>query len=163
LIKTQKKTFMKTNTQKPRTSSKGLTTGEKNDSSDGITELMKPLNEAATLRLYFGICRAWNLSPAQEQALLGVDMDTCQQWSRGELKTTLLPQTLERISYVVRIFAAIRSLIQPVAVADAWVHAANTAPLFGGGTALQKMLAPASEDLLQVCGYLEAQLSGDFL
>lgn len=154
---------MKTNMHKARTSRKGLTTGEKNEPSDGIAELGKPLNEAAAIRLYFGICRAWNLSPSQEQALLGVDMDTCQQWSRGERKTTLLPQTLERISYVVRIFAAIRSLIQPMAAADAWVHAANTDPLFGGGTALQKMLAPASEDLPQVCAYLEAQLSGDFM
>ena len=108
------------------------------------------------------ICSAWNLSEIQTQTLLGADRDTYLQWSGGEVKPHLPMQTLERISYVVRIFEAIRSLIQPVTAADDWVHTANTEPAFCGGTAFEKMLSADTENLRQVCLYLESQMSGDF-
>ena len=122
----------------------------------------RPVDASETLRVFFAICRAWNLSEIQTQTLLGADRDTYLQWKGGEVKPHLPMQTLERISYVVRIFEAIRSLIQPVTAANAWVHAANAGSPFCGRSALETMLSADTENLRQVCLYLESQMSGDF-
>ncbi len=122
----------------------------------------RPVDASETLRVFFAICRAWNLNAVQSQTLLGADEDTYLQWSGGEVKPQLTMQTLDRISYVVRIFAAIRRLIQPVTAANDWVHAANAASPFLGGSALETMLSSDTEKLRQVCLYLESQMSGDF-
>lgn len=122
----------------------------------------RPVDASETLRVFFAICRAWNLNEFQTQTLLGVAPGTYLHWASGDAKTPQHMKTIERIGYVIRIFEAIRSLIQPVAAADDWVHTANTEPAFCGGTALEKMLSLDSENLRQVCVYLESQLSGDF-
>ena len=44
--------------------------------------------------------------------------------------------------------------------ADAWLRQPNTAPLFGGGSALQRMLGGQVADLFVVRQYLDAQRGG---
>ncbi|MGZ5131764.1 MAG: MbcA/ParS/Xre antitoxin family protein, partial [Caldimonas sp.] len=52
-------------------------------------------------------------------------------------------------------------ILFPVAErADEWVRKANTAPLFGGRSALDRMLAGQVSDLYVVRQYLDAQRGG---
>ena len=64
---------------------------------------------------------------------------------------------LERISYLLGIYKALQILLPDPQRADHWVSEPNTAPLFGGQTALQRMLGGNVSDLFVVRQYLDAQ------
>ena len=78
------------------------------------------------------------------------------------MRAALEPAVLERASYLLRIYAALEILIPIPERAAKWIHQDNSAPLFGGGTALGRMLAGQVGDLKAVADYLDAQRGGDF-
>jgi hypothetical protein len=109
------------------------------------------------LRAFFNIAAAWNLSTAQQRKLLGdPPSSTFFKWKR-ELGASLPRDVLERISYVLGIYKALQILIPDATRADAWISTPNTAPLFGGQTALDRMLGGNVGDLYAVRQYLDAQ------
>ena len=117
----------------------------------------------AALRVFFRITQAWGLTPTQEQIVLGTSRTSLYNWKSGAVRAALEPVTLERLSYVFRIFAALEILLPIPERANLWVKAPNTAPLFGGVSALDRMLAGQVGDLKVVADYLDAQRGGDFL
>jgi hypothetical protein len=64
---------------------------------------------------------------------------------------------LERISYVLGIYKALHSLFVDRAQADSWVRRPNAAPMLGGQSALDRMLAGQVGGLCIVRQYLEEQ------
>lgn len=109
------------------------------------------------LRAFFSIANAWDLSTAQQRKLLGnPPSSTFFKWKR-ELTGSLPRDVLERISYVLGIYKALQILIPDETRADAWVSSPNTAPLFGGQSALDRMLGGNVGDLYVVRQYLDAQ------
>jgi hypothetical protein len=109
------------------------------------------------LRAFFNIASAWNLSTAQQRKLLGSPpSSTFFKWKR-ELSGSLPRDVLERISYVLGIYKALRILFPDDARADAWISSPNTAPTFGGQSALDRMLGGNVGDLYAVRQYLDAQ------
>ena len=73
----------------------------------------------------------------------------------------LLPRdTLERISYILGIYKALQILLPDEKAADAWVRRPNSAPPFGGRSALERMLGGQVVDLFVVRQYLDAQRGG---
>ena len=117
----------------------------------------------AALRVFFRIAQAWGLTPAQEQIVLGTSRTTLFNWKSGAVRASLEPVALERLSYVFRIYAALEILLPIPERANVWVKAPNTASLFGGASALDRMLAGQVGDLKVVADYLDAQRGGDFL
>ena len=117
----------------------------------------------AALRVFFRITQAWGLTPAQEQILLGTSRTTLFNWKSGAVRAALEPVVLERMSYVFRIYGALEILLPIPERTNVWVKAPNTAPLFGGASALDRMLAGQVGDLKVVADYLDAQWGGDFL
>ena len=117
---------------------------------------------AAVLAVFFRISAEWGLSPAEEQNLLGVGKTTVFAWRAGRVRAGLEPSVLERLSYLLRIYGALEILLPVPERARAWVRKPNAAPLFGGGTALQRMLGGQVGDLMVVAQYLDAQRGGDF-
>jgi hypothetical protein len=115
------------------------------------------------LRTFFRIASDWGLSSAQEQTLLGVSRTSMFNWRAGKLASALDPVTLERLSYVFRIYAALEILLPIPERANKWVKAVNTAPLFGGASALDRMLGGQVGDLQVVADYVDAQRGGDYL
>lgn len=109
------------------------------------------------LRAFFNIAAAWKLSVAQQRQLLGnPPSSTFFKWKRE--RTGSLPRdVLERISYVLGIYKALQILIPDEERADAWIASPNTAPLFGGHSALERMLGGNVGDLYAVRQYLDAQ------
>jgi hypothetical protein len=125
-----------------------------------IPALDTPAASAAALRTFFSIAKAWSLSAAEEQRLLGVQRSTVYAWRAGEFPARIDADTLERLSYVFGIYSALQVLFPVAERADAWVRKANTAPLFGGQSALDRMLGGQVADLFEVRRYLDAVRGG---
>ena len=109
------------------------------------------------LRTYFGIADAWKLSSKEAMTLLGLrSRSTYHLWKSGK-PGPLSPDTLERISYVLGIYKALQMLLPSGEAADAWIRKPNAAPLFGGHSALDRMMSGNVADLYEVRRYLDAQ------
>ena len=109
------------------------------------------------LKAFFGITRKWELSSEQERILLGsLPRATFYRWKQ-QLDGQLDANILERISYVLGIYKALRMLLPNDAAACQWIHKPNTAVLFGGKSALQKLLQGRVIDLADVRRYLDAE------
>jgi hypothetical protein len=65
--------------------------------------------------------------------------------------------TLERLSYLLGIYKALQLLLPEAQAADEWIRRPNEAPLFGGRSALERMLSGNVADLYLVRQYLDAQ------
>ena len=115
---------------------------------------------AAGLRTFFRIAVAWQLGNEQQQRLLNVSRSTFFHWKAGRVRSGLEPETLERLSYVFGIYSALQVLLPIPERADAWIKKPNTAPLFGGKSALDRMLGGQVADLYVVRQYLDAQRGG---
>lgn len=122
-------------------------------------DLASPEAAAAALRSFWRLAEAWRLNPAEQATLLGVGRTTLYQWKQGRVKA-LDRHVLERLSYLFGIYAALQLLLPAGDAADHWVRRANLAPLFGGGSALQRMLGGQVADLYVVRQYLDAQRGG---
>jgi hypothetical protein len=112
------------------------------------------------LRTFFRIANAWKLGNQEQITLLGnPPRSTYFRWRHAE--GVVLPKdTLERISYVFGIYAALQVLLPKPEAADAWIRRPNTSPLFGGRSALDRLLSGQVGDLYLVRQYLDAQRGG---
>jgi len=112
---------------------------------------------APALKAFFNITARWRLGNEQERVLLGTPgRSTFYRWKR-DLCGQLPHDVLERISYVLGIYKALHLIFGDARQADEWIHRANAAPLFGGRTALDRMLGGQVADLFVVRQYLDAQ------
>jgi hypothetical protein len=111
----------------------------------------------ALLRTFFRIAAAWQLSTSEAMTLLGLrSRSTFHVWKDGRAGA-LSRDTVERISYVLGIYKALRILLPSDAAADAWMRKPNAAPLFGGRSALDRLMSGNVADLYEVRRYLDAQ------
>jgi len=114
---------------------------------------------AAALRTFWRLAEAWQLKPSEQMTLLGVGRSALYQWKSGKVGP-LDRHVLERLSYLFGIYAALQLLLPEGQRADEWVRRPNSAPLFGGQSALQRMLGGQVADLFVVRQYLDAQRGG---
>ena len=109
------------------------------------------------LRAFFRMAGQWKLRIADQRKLLGDPPEsTFYKWKRQQ-DGTLGRDTLERISYLLGIWQSLQILFPDAAQADAWLHKPNQTPLFGGHSALERMLSGNVADLYVVRQYLDAQ------
>jgi hypothetical protein len=123
-------------------------------------DLGSPAAAQAALRTFWRIAEAWQLDATEQATLLGVGRSTMYQWKQGKVGHGLDRHVLERLSYLFGIYAALQILLPAAEQADRWVRQPNTAPLFGGQSALQRMLGGQVADLYVVRHYLDAQRGG---
>jgi len=104
------------------------------------------------LNVFFNISEGWSLTEGEKVILLGnPDPATYLAWQRGD-NLELPAEVIERISYVIGIYKALRTLYPTRERADAWVKKTNRA--YDGKTALQVML---DGNLAQVRKHLDAE------
>lgn len=116
---------------------------------------------AAGLRAFARIAQAWGLTVDEQLCLLGQPpRSTFFAWRKDPDKATLPRDTLERLSNLLGIWKALQILLPDAAAADAWVRQPNSAPAFGGRSALQHMLAGNVADLHHVRRYLDGVRGG---
>lgn len=109
------------------------------------------------LRAFFSMADAWKLRIADQRKLLGDPPEsTFYKWKR-QRDAVPARDTLERISYLLGIWQSLQILFPDPAQADAWPHKPNQAPLFGGHSALERLLSGNVADLYVVRQYLDAQ------
>lgn len=114
----------------------------------------------AGLRAFFRIAEAWRLSVDEQLRLLGGPArSTYFKWKK-EGAASLTRDVRERISYILGIYKALQVLLPDARSADAWIRKPNTAPPFGGGSALDRMLSGNVADLYVVRRYLDAERGG---
>ena len=107
------------------------------------------------LRTFFRIAEAWGLKEQEQMRLLGLDnRSTFQSWKRGDV-AAISKDALERISYVMGIYKGLRILLPRTA--DQWVRKPNSAALFGGRSALDRMMSGNVADLYVVRQYVDGQ------
>jgi hypothetical protein len=111
----------------------------------------------AGLRAFARIAEAWGLTIAEQLKLLGIaSRSTYFKWRR-EQSPRLPRDTLERLSYLLGIYKSLQILLPEPHAADEWVRKPNTAPPFGGRSALERMLSGQVADLYVVRQYLDAE------
>ncbi len=130
------------------------------EAASAVTDLHSPAAAAAALRSFFNIARAWGLSNEEQQRLLGCGRTSFYDWKAGRIRTGLDGATLERLSHLFGIYAALQILLPVSERADAWIKRPNSAALFGGRSALERMLGGQVADLFVVRQYLDAQRGG---
>ncbi|MEA3275337.1 MAG: MbcA/ParS/Xre antitoxin family protein [Pseudomonadota bacterium] len=114
----------------------------------------------AALRAFFRIAALWGLDNREQMTLLGLSSpSTFFKWKRDP-EVALPRDALERISYVLGIYKALQMLLPDQQAADAWVRKPNAAMLFGGNSALERMLSGNVSDLFVVRQYLDVQRGG---
>lgn len=115
---------------------------------------------AAALKAFFRIAELWNLNVDDQMRLLGLSAaSTFYHWRKNP-PAVLSRDTLERLSYIVGIYKALQLLLPDQRSADAWIRKPNEALVFGGRSALQRMLSGNVADLFVVRQYLDAQRGG---
>src|SRR5689334_2292135 len=108
---------------------------------------------AAGLRAFERIAELWRLSVAEQLILLGIhSRSTYFKW-RKEPQPRLPRDTLERLSYLLGIYKALQLLLPTSQAADEWIRRPNSEPLFGGRSALDRMLSGHVVDLFHVRQY----------
>ncbi len=122
-------------------------------------DLSSPHAAAAALRTFFRLADAWGLSVAEQTTLLGVARTTLYQWKQGKV-APLDRHLLERLSHLFGIYSSLQILFPASGRADEWVRKPNSAPLFQGHSALDRMLGGQVADLFVVRQYLDAQRGG---
>jgi hypothetical protein len=109
------------------------------------------------LRAFFALAERWKLRAAEQRTLLGEPPEsTYFKWKKQQ-EGALSRDVIERISYLLGIWKDLQILFPDPAQADAWVRKPNDAPLFGGQSALDRMLSGNVADLYVVRQYLDAQ------
>ena len=116
---------------------------------------------AAGMRAFARIAELWNLSVEEQRVLLGQPArSTFFAWRKAPNNAALTRDTLERLSNILGIYKSLQILFPDPHVADAWVRKPNTAPTFGGQSALKRMLAGNVSDLYAVRKYLDSVRGG---
>jgi hypothetical protein len=109
------------------------------------------------LRSFFRLAEHWKLRIAEQRRLLGEPAEsTFFKWKRDQ-DGNPGRDVVERISYLLGIWKSLQILFPDPAQADAWLRKPNQAPLFGGHSALERMLSGNVGDLYVVRQYLDAQ------
>lgn len=131
----------------PRTLPNRESSGARRTSSTG----------GAGLRAFGKIAEAWGLTIAEQMTLLGIPSRTTYFKWRREREPRVPQDTLERLSYLLGIYKSLQILLPDPVAADAWVRRPNAALMFGGRSALERMLSGHVADLYVVREYLDSQ------
>ena len=112
------------------------------------------------LRTFFRIMELWGLSVEEQMTLLGLNARPIFFEYQNNTNVVLPKSTLERISCVMGIYKALQILLPDGKAAIEWIKKPNSAPLFGGQSALGRMLSGQAADLFLVRQYLDAECNG---
>lgn len=113
---------------------------------------------SAALQAFFNLSGHWGLSVSEERTLLGSPPEsTFYKWKAEKTAGRLSRDALERISYLLGIYKSLNILLPSIRAANEWVRKPNSAPLFHGQSAIERMLAGSIIDLADVRRYLDTQ------
>ncbi len=124
-----------------------------------VYKASSPNTTRPILKAFFNIMDAWGLSNDQQMKILAVPRATFFKWKKY-LDGNLSRDTLERISYIFGIYKDLQILLPAPDAADKWIKKPNDAPIFGGKSALDRILSGHVADLYIVRQYLDSERGG---
>ena len=111
---------------------------------------------AAALRAFFRLADAWQLGADEQRTLLGRPARTTfYRWRKGETGGVTV-DTMERLSHLLAIYAALHSIYLDRARADSWVRRPNDDALFRGRPPLDRLLLGRVADIYEVRRHVES-------
>lgn len=114
------------------------------------------------LAAFLRVSAAWKLDEAQERMLLAQpSVERLRQWKEQRAGALSLDQ-VERISYVLRIFRMLQTLVQSGTVGQDWLLAPRQEPIYGGRRPIDLMCLEDIRGLRQVSRFLQ-ELTGEDL
>lgn len=112
--------------------------------------------DAAAMRTYPNIAKAWRLRERDAARLLGVADSTYRRWKAEPERASLDVSQRERMSLILGIYKALHILLPRPEVADSWLHRENSNPVFAGHKPMERLLAGQVSDLFVVRQHLDA-------
>lgn len=113
---------------------------------------------AAMLRAVLNLFDRWQLTTSQARRLLGEPSErTFQRWRKGEI-ATLPHDTIFRLGTLLGVHKALRYMFSQPERGYDWIRKPND--VFGGHSALDRMLQGAPTNLAAVRAYLDAERGG---
>ncbi|MBV9157347.1 MAG: DUF2384 domain-containing protein [Acidobacteriaceae bacterium] len=109
------------------------------------------------MRTFLNIAKTWDLSVAEQQALLGYPAASTYHKHKAGQIGTLSFDMLTRISLLIGIYKALHILYPDDALANRWPGLPNSNPLFGGRTPLTLMMEMGIDGLYQVRRLLDGR------
>lgn len=114
------------------------------------------INKAA-LQVFFNISGLWGLNENQEKLLLGnPDERKFVTWKHEKSEEYLDEEVLLRVSYIMGIYKSLNELLPTKEAANSWIHQNNSASLFDGKSALEKILKGDMNDMIELNDYLKS-------
>lgn len=128
-----------------------------NNSGTNLLQVNPQKTGHVALKGFFKITKEWGLKPAEQRILLGgIPTSTFNNY-KALPSVSLSKDMLDRISYVMGIYKALRLLFPTHDQAVNWVSKENSAYPFNGKSALNFMLGGHLTDLADVRRYLDWQ------
>lgn len=129
------------------------------DRIDAASAILKDSQRASgpALRAFGAVGDVWGLSAKERMALLGLRSSTYYAYLKDPDRARLTPDTLERISYVLGIFKALRILLPRAEARVAWLRHPNADPGFAGAAPIAVMTAGKVANLYRVRRYLDGE------
>jgi hypothetical protein len=112
------------------------------------------------LRTFFNVADAWQLSSAEQRALLGWPAEsTFFKYKSGDAGT-LAFDVLMRISLVLGVYKDLHILYPEPGLANRWIKLPNNNVLFGGKPALTFLMETGMDGLYQLRRMLDGRRGG---
>lgn len=112
---------------------------------------------AAMFRAAVNLFRLWHITDEEAAILLDLPVRTYRRW-KAEGAGRMGRDDKARLSNIMSIHKALRTIFREPQRAYDWIKAPNTA--FGGKTALEVILGGELTDLMRVRRYLDAERGG---
>ena len=109
------------------------------------------------LRTFFNIAASWQLSVAEQRALLGWPAASTYHKYKARDHGALSYDTLTRLSLILGIYKSLQVLYPDRPLADAWMRMPNSNPAFGGTTPLSLAVNAGIDGLYRIRRLLDAR------
>ncbi|SEG88320.1 MbcA/ParS/Xre antitoxin family protein [Marinobacterium lutimaris] len=115
----------------------------------------------AALRAVLNILEKWGCTKEEKKAVLGIEADsTFFKYQKDPTTAKVSRDTMERLSYLLNIHAALRILFSESDSVYGWVKKPNNHPFYAGRSALDVMKQGRVVDLYEVMSRLNSERGG---
>jgi hypothetical protein len=110
----------------------------------------------AVMRALPNVAREWGIRGQDMAQMLGVPDSTYRRWKGQPERANLDLNQMERASYLLGIYKALRILLPDQDAIHHWLHSPNTNAVFQGQAPIDRLGAGQMADLMVVRQYLDA-------
>jgi uncharacterized protein (DUF2384 family) len=126
--------------------------------ADADVDVKGDSGQPFAIELFGKIAAIWQLTVAEQSAILGISEAGYLELRDPRYHAHASAEVLRRISYIVKVFKALNTLLSSQEAADTWLRRPNDAKLFCGASALTFILSGSEDALIALHDYLYARL-----